>query len=377
MRFIVDNALAEQNAKTKFLYGISWIAALTGLMFIVILTFESVTTLSLVMHGTVRVGEVIDVRIYPGRRYSHRYEPTVKFIADNGNEISFTSKPVHYPYHSGEQVPVVYDPEDFNKAEICLFRSLWEKRIGLLLLSGILLFFGLYAIFSIYVKKFSIDIFTDSYKKNNHYTLFYRDHENLWLPVFIATFLLSVTVTFPIALLTVYRGGASLAIATLSLPFASVYYLMRCIRNVPLVALSGMRFEVSSFPGLEGGTIKGLLLMSRFVPKPTECNVCLQCIRIRSVGKKSMEKVVWSSGQQVWPVVVNACLGLETSFRIPKLKKHLYENEEDYYKWEFTADIRTKRKSIQRKFPVPHFATENMFPVTETGEIKMDSCEKS
>lgn len=80
------------------------------------------------------VTELIEVRDSEGG--SSTYKPVVKFTAPGGEQISFTSSYSSRPsaYDVGENVEVLYLPNDANDARIKGFGSLW---LGPLILTGL------------------------------------------------------------------------------------------------------------------------------------------------------------------------------------------------------------------------------------------------
>lgn len=91
-------------------------------------------------------GTVIDLVPRSGRK-GPTYSPTVRFRAIDGREIVFTENLSTRPpgYEMNEEVPVLYDPHDYQRARV--FKAKWRVYYYALLMGGLgSIFFIVYLI---------------------------------------------------------------------------------------------------------------------------------------------------------------------------------------------------------------------------------------
>ncbi len=88
------------------------------------------------VHGT-----VVDYEVYSGSS-STMYYPVVEFVTKDGREIVSTSNTGSNStgYKTGEEVRVLYDPDNPEKAKIVSFWQLW---LGTFIATALGIFFGL------------------------------------------------------------------------------------------------------------------------------------------------------------------------------------------------------------------------------------------
>ena len=71
-------------------------------------------------------GTVVDyVSSNRGRRVFYR--PQIQFLSTDGQSITFASRvgSNRRPYRVGHEVSVLFDPRDFQNADLCTFANLW------------------------------------------------------------------------------------------------------------------------------------------------------------------------------------------------------------------------------------------------------------
>ena len=104
-------------------------------------------TLSLVVGGVETEGVVVDFKSVPtGTCGSGGNQPVVNFYGPDGTPITFTSGArVKWGFgpSRGEQVTVIYDPDDPSKAAIGSFMLLWFLPTAFLTTGLICIFLGL------------------------------------------------------------------------------------------------------------------------------------------------------------------------------------------------------------------------------------------
>ena len=104
-------------------------------------------SLSLVVGGVETEGVVVDFKSVPGGGWgSGGNQPVVNFYGPDGTPITFTSS-AHVGWgfgpSRGEQVTVIYDPNDPSKAAIGSFMLLWFLPTAFLAAGLICVFLGL------------------------------------------------------------------------------------------------------------------------------------------------------------------------------------------------------------------------------------------
>lgn len=116
------------------------IALIIGLAFL----FPS---LSLVLGGVETEGVVVDLEAASAGKWSRGgNQPVVKFYGPDGTPITFTSSvPTGWGLapSRGEQVAIIYDPDDPTKAAIGSFMLLWFLPTAFLAAGLICVFLGL------------------------------------------------------------------------------------------------------------------------------------------------------------------------------------------------------------------------------------------
>ncbi len=104
-------------------------------------------TLSLVVGGVETEGVVVDFKVASAGGWgSNGNQPVVNFYGPNGTPITFTSRArVGWGVgpSRGEQVTVIYDPDDPSKAAIGSFMLLWFLPTAFLAAGLICVFLGL------------------------------------------------------------------------------------------------------------------------------------------------------------------------------------------------------------------------------------------
>lgn len=98
-----------------------------------------------VERGSATFGVVVDLAVRRTRRHSKRggsrslYHPVVEFTARGDDVMQFTSEFGTMPawYKVGQQVQVLYDPENPQKAEIQSGCALWSGGIVFMVLGGV------------------------------------------------------------------------------------------------------------------------------------------------------------------------------------------------------------------------------------------------
>jgi len=84
------------------------------------------STSQLIENGVTTTGTVIAMKEKKGR-VGYVYRPVVSFQTVDNRTIRLTSSGASYPpkYRVGEQVEVIYDPQEPENAKIKSFESLW------------------------------------------------------------------------------------------------------------------------------------------------------------------------------------------------------------------------------------------------------------
>ena len=114
-----------------------------GLLFLIIGISSFLDTRSFLKESLVANGTVIDLIASSGSD-SITYKPMVEFKTINDQFITFTSSTSSNPpsYHTGEEVEVLYDPNNPNDAKISSFFSLWGLATVLFLMGSVFFSIG-------------------------------------------------------------------------------------------------------------------------------------------------------------------------------------------------------------------------------------------
>jgi len=107
-----------------------------SLILIAIGVFLWFTTKRFAENATQTTGTVIALAEHHSSDSGTTYSPIVRFRAMDGREVEFTESMSSNPpgYVINEQVPVLYDPSNYQKARV--FKSTWRLYFAPLLLGG-------------------------------------------------------------------------------------------------------------------------------------------------------------------------------------------------------------------------------------------------
>ncbi len=110
--------------KFKFLF---YIFAIIGVIIFIVALFVFKSELNLVRNGTETTGVVIELSISKSSDNGSIYHPIIKFNTENNREIIFRSPEgsSHSRYHIGENISIIYLPNDPQKATINNFLGLY------------------------------------------------------------------------------------------------------------------------------------------------------------------------------------------------------------------------------------------------------------
>ncbi|MBD1881669.1 MULTISPECIES: DUF3592 domain-containing protein [unclassified Coleofasciculus] len=101
-------------------------------------------TQDFIKNSSSTTGTVIDLKLQASRK-SHIYFPLFQFQTPNGEIVKVESNMGSNPpgYQVGQSVPIIYNPNSPNEAEINSFWSLWFAAIFLLGMGGLFAGIGL------------------------------------------------------------------------------------------------------------------------------------------------------------------------------------------------------------------------------------------
>ena len=115
---------------------------LFGCFAVIQTTKRTIRNYGLVHHGMRGKGTIVDYKQSSGT--NGRIWPVVTFETSDGRTITFESlyRPDYSGYAKGQQVPVVYDAEDSNSAEIDQPERLWGGLAASYLIGGLFMIIG-------------------------------------------------------------------------------------------------------------------------------------------------------------------------------------------------------------------------------------------
>jgi hypothetical protein len=104
-----------------------WIFVGAGPFVLLLGLISVVRTTVFILTSTATEGEVIALKVVPGKRGSKSYAPIFRFTADDGQIYTVTSKNSTNPpsFAFGERVKVLFEKEHPEGAKIDTFLQLW------------------------------------------------------------------------------------------------------------------------------------------------------------------------------------------------------------------------------------------------------------
>jgi hypothetical protein len=143
----------------------------------------------------------------------------------------------------------------------------------------------------------------------------------------------------------------------------AVYQLALALKYVPVV------FEMSTFPGVLGGTVSGAFQVPPNVPSGAETTITLSCVRVSSGGKNTTRSCIWQDETRTHaPATGLLSILFTVPFDLPASTSP-GESGTTRITWELRVAASVPGVDYGASFDIPVFATDASDPTIKAGAV--------